>query len=386
MARRCWREGGNAIEAMIAAAATIAVVYPHMNGIGGDAFFLIAEPGRPPLRHRRLRRGRLARHHRALREGGLPRDSRARGRRGADRRRGGLGLGAGGRGRRRARRAPAAPRSSGRRHPPGARGHRRHPLARRHARRAPRRAGAGAAVSPRTIFVDGKPPEAGATFRQERSPTRSTSSPTPASTISTAAISPPRSPPTSRRRRRRSPAPISPATRRACASRLSLPLGDVTLFNTPPPTQGLASLLILGAFRPPQRRARGGVRSRPRPGRGDPARLRRPRHGGHRSGLRRRREAISRCRRGSTPRRCGIDRRRAGDRRQPVAAGRYDLDGRDRPRTASPSRSSSRSSRSSAPASSCRAPASSGRIAVRAFRSTRRRGTPSRPAASRSTR
>ncbi len=42
-------EGGNAIEAMIAAAATIAVTYPHMNGIGGDAFFLIAEPGKPPL-------------------------------------------------------------------------------------------------------------------------------------------------------------------------------------------------------------------------------------------------------------------------------------------------------------------------------------------------
>ena len=40
--------GGNAIEAMIAMAATIAVVYPHMNGIGGDAFFLIAEPGRKP--------------------------------------------------------------------------------------------------------------------------------------------------------------------------------------------------------------------------------------------------------------------------------------------------------------------------------------------------
>lgn len=41
------REGGNAIEAMVAAAATIAVVYPHMNSIGGDAFWLIRVPGRP---------------------------------------------------------------------------------------------------------------------------------------------------------------------------------------------------------------------------------------------------------------------------------------------------------------------------------------------------
>src|SRR3954470_16416112 len=40
------REGGNALEAMVAAAATIAVVYPHMNGIGGDSFWLIHEPGK----------------------------------------------------------------------------------------------------------------------------------------------------------------------------------------------------------------------------------------------------------------------------------------------------------------------------------------------------
>jgi gamma-glutamyltranspeptidase/glutathione hydrolase len=43
------REGGNAIEAMVAAAATIAVVYPHMNGIGGDAFWLLAAPGAEPF-------------------------------------------------------------------------------------------------------------------------------------------------------------------------------------------------------------------------------------------------------------------------------------------------------------------------------------------------
>jgi gamma-glutamyltranspeptidase/glutathione hydrolase len=38
------REGGNAIEATIAVAATIAVVYPHMNGVGGDNFWVIREP------------------------------------------------------------------------------------------------------------------------------------------------------------------------------------------------------------------------------------------------------------------------------------------------------------------------------------------------------
>ncbi|PLZ01574.1 gamma-glutamyltransferase [Burkholderia sp. WAC0059] len=43
------RDGGNAIEAMIAAAATIAVVYPHMNSIGGDGFWLVAPPGGTPI-------------------------------------------------------------------------------------------------------------------------------------------------------------------------------------------------------------------------------------------------------------------------------------------------------------------------------------------------
>jgi len=40
------REGGNSLEAMIAAAATISVVYPHMNGIGGDSFWVLYDPAR----------------------------------------------------------------------------------------------------------------------------------------------------------------------------------------------------------------------------------------------------------------------------------------------------------------------------------------------------
>ncbi|KPK05862.1 MAG: gamma-glutamyltransferase [Betaproteobacteria bacterium SG8_39] len=43
------REGGNALEAMVAAAATISVVYPHMNGIGGDAFWVVSAPDAAPF-------------------------------------------------------------------------------------------------------------------------------------------------------------------------------------------------------------------------------------------------------------------------------------------------------------------------------------------------
>src|SRR5260221_3378778 len=45
---RILAEGGNAIEAALATAATLAVVYPHMTGLGGDSFWLVAEPGCPP--------------------------------------------------------------------------------------------------------------------------------------------------------------------------------------------------------------------------------------------------------------------------------------------------------------------------------------------------
>ncbi len=42
--RAALAEGGNAIEAMVAMAATIAVVYPHMNHLGGDGYWLLREP------------------------------------------------------------------------------------------------------------------------------------------------------------------------------------------------------------------------------------------------------------------------------------------------------------------------------------------------------
>ncbi|MEI6558437.1 MAG: gamma-glutamyltransferase [Rhodospirillaceae bacterium] len=43
------RDGGDAIEAMVATSAASAVVAPHLNGLGGDAYWLIHEPGKPPM-------------------------------------------------------------------------------------------------------------------------------------------------------------------------------------------------------------------------------------------------------------------------------------------------------------------------------------------------
>src|SRR6202008_2913080 len=37
-------EGGNALEAIVAMAAAIVAVYPHMNHVGGDGFWLVREP------------------------------------------------------------------------------------------------------------------------------------------------------------------------------------------------------------------------------------------------------------------------------------------------------------------------------------------------------
>lgn len=42
-------QGASAIDAMIAAAAAITVAYPHMNSLGGDGFWLIHAPGEKPI-------------------------------------------------------------------------------------------------------------------------------------------------------------------------------------------------------------------------------------------------------------------------------------------------------------------------------------------------
>jgi gamma-glutamyltranspeptidase/glutathione hydrolase len=45
----CLEDGASAIDAMIAASAAISVAYPHMNSLGGDAFWLVQAPGENPV-------------------------------------------------------------------------------------------------------------------------------------------------------------------------------------------------------------------------------------------------------------------------------------------------------------------------------------------------
>ena len=42
-------EGGTAVEAVVACAAVLTVVYQHMNSIGGDSFWLIQQKGKKPF-------------------------------------------------------------------------------------------------------------------------------------------------------------------------------------------------------------------------------------------------------------------------------------------------------------------------------------------------
>ncbi|NBQ88170.1 MAG: hypothetical protein EBU07_11935, partial [Betaproteobacteria bacterium] len=45
------RKGGSAVDAAIAVTSTLAVIYPHMTGLGGDAFWLIHDPASGKVRY-----------------------------------------------------------------------------------------------------------------------------------------------------------------------------------------------------------------------------------------------------------------------------------------------------------------------------------------------
>src|SRR5690349_9132772 len=45
------RAGGSAVDAAIATSAALAVIYPHMTGVGGDAFWLVHDAKRGEVRY-----------------------------------------------------------------------------------------------------------------------------------------------------------------------------------------------------------------------------------------------------------------------------------------------------------------------------------------------
>ena len=118
--------------------------------------------------------------------------------------------------------------------------------------------------------------------------------------------------------------------RRCWPSRCRSSSTSAPLYNTPPPTQGLASLIILGLYEQLARQSARDLRIRPRPRRSDQARLPRARPRGHRSG-----EAAAAAR---TLSRSGVARRRSAEDRPAqgremagaARQGRHRLDGRGR--------------------------------------------------------
>jgi gamma-glutamyltranspeptidase/glutathione hydrolase len=238
-------DGGNAIEAMVAMAATIAAVYAHMNHIGGDGFWLIRERnGRVRALMAAGRAGALAQRELYREHETLP----ARGPLAALTVPGAVGGWA---------LALEAARAAGGRLPlETLLGH-----AIRHARdgyvvtRSQARLTADKLAElkdvpgfAQTFLIDGKPPDAGRTMRQE----------TLAATLDHLAhaglddfyrgdvgreIAADLD---------RIGSPLTRADlvqhRASVAEPLSVALGAGTLYYTPPPTQGLASLIILALF------------------------------------------------------------------------------------------------------------------------------------------